>query len=351
MAKDPSRTEKATPKRRGEAHEKGSFPKSADFDATMVLWVNFFLFLAVGTTTMSMLARVVGAFLARARPGAIDQGQVGQVGVEVAAILAKVLLPFLLVNLVLGIVIQVAQHGLRFNPALLIPKPEKLNPVAGFQKLFSVRSFIEFLKSVLKFAIVAWVAWMVISPRIPLMLSALKIPLAQGIRIFQESLFVLYRNIMLSMLVLALADLFYQRYEFEESLKMTKQEVADEAKAAEGNPQIKSHQKSLMMAAARKRMMAQVPKATVVITNPTHVAVALRYDEESAAPVCVAKGLDFLAQKIKAVARDSGVTLVENPPLARSLYRAVEVGRPIPRELYQAVAQVLAYVYRLKGAA
>ena len=351
MAKDPSRTEKATPKRRSEAHKEGSFPKSADFDAAMVLWVNFFLFLALGSTTITLLARVVGAFLAKAQPGLVDKGLLGLLGIEVAVILAKVLLPFLLVNMLLAIAIQVAQHGFRFMPSLLIPKPSRINPIAGFKRLFSVRSFVEFLKSVLKFSLIAWIAWTVVSPRLPLLLSTLKIPLGQGIQIFQDTLFVLYRNIMLAMIVLRIADLFYQRKTFEDSIMMTKQEVSDEAKQNEGNPQIKAHQRSLMMASARKRMMAQVPEATVVITNPTHVAVALRYDAENPAPVCVAKGLDFLAQKIKATAREAGVTIIENPPLARSLYRSVQVDQPIPKELFQAVAQVLAYVYRMKGAA
>ena len=132
---------------------------------------------------------------------------------------------------------------------------------------------------------------------------------------------------------------------------MTKQEVKDEAKDSEGNPLIKGQQRSLMMAAARGRMLAEVPKATVIVTNPTHVAVALQYDEKTAAPVCLAKGLDHLALKIREKAKESGVTILERPELARALYRQVDVGKPIPGELYQAVAQVIAFVYRLKGAA
>jgi flagellar biosynthetic protein FlhB len=298
-----------------------------------------------------MMARVVGTLLSRARPGVLEGGQLGLVSLEAAYLMGKLLLPFLAMNFLLAIGIQVAQHGFRFKPSMLKLKPERLNPVGGFKRLFSTRSLVEFLKSVLKFSIIAWVAWTVVSPRVPALLSTLKIPLGQGIQILQDTLFVLYRNIMLAMLVIALADLFYQRKEFENSIMMTKQEVSDEQKQAEGNPQIKAHQRSLMMAVARKRMMVEVPRATVVITNPTHVAVALRYDESNPAPICVAKGLDFLAQRIKAIAREAGVTVVENPPLARSLYRGVEVGKPIPHELFQAVAQVLAYVYRLKGAA
>jgi flagellar biosynthetic protein FlhB len=156
---------------------------------------------------------------------------------------------------------------------------------------------------------------------------------------------------MIAMLILALIDFFYQRQVFEKNMRMTKQEVKDELKDSEGNPEIKRFQKQQMFQSLLRRIIAQVPKASVVITNPTHFAVALRYDEKTAAPICIAKGVDHLALKIRERATVSGVTIVENPPLARSLYRSVELDRPIPPELYQAVAQVLAYVYRMKGAA
>ena len=153
------------------------------------------------------------------------------------------------------------------------------------------------------------------------------------------------------MLLLALADFAWQRSSWEKSIRMTKQEVKDEAKDADGSPEVKQRQKGIMMASARRRMLAAVPKATVVVTNPTHVAVALRYDEKTAAPICVAKGLDHLALKIRERAQETGVPILERPELARALYRAVDLDQPIPNELFQAVAQVLAFVYRLRGAA
>jgi flagellar biosynthetic protein FlhB len=156
---------------------------------------------------------------------------------------------------------------------------------------------------------------------------------------------------MLVMIVLAGGDYMYQRYAFEKGIRMTKQEVKDEAKDADGNPEIKGKQKSMMMAAAMRRILTKVPKASVVITNPTHFAVALRYDPTTSAPILVAKGVDHLALKIRERARASGVPIVENPPLARAIYHTVDLDRPIPAELYQAVAQVLAYVFRLRGAA
>ena len=156
---------------------------------------------------------------------------------------------------------------------------------------------------------------------------------------------------MIIMLVVAGADFLYQRHAYEKSIRMTKQEVRDEARDAEGNPEVKGRQKQMMMAAAMRRITTQVPKASVVITNPTHFAVALKYEAGSTAPICVAKGVDHLALKIRERAKASGVPVVENPPLARSLYRSVDLDHPIPPDLYQAVAQVLAFVYRIRGAA
>jgi flagellar biosynthesis protein FlhB len=183
------------------------------------------------------------------------------------------------------------------------------------------------------------------------MLQSMRISLNQGIALMQETLFQLYRNVLLAMLVIATIDFLYQRYQYEKNLRMTKQEIKDESKDAEGNPEIKGKQRSIMMQTAMRRIITQVPKATVVITNPTHFAVALKYDNGTPAPVCVAKGIDHLALKIRERATVSGVPIIENPPLARLLYRSVEIDRPIPADLYQAVAQVLAYVFRLKGAA
>jgi flagellar biosynthesis protein FlhB len=175
--------------------------------------------------------------------------------------------------------------------------------------------------------------------------------MGQSLQLFRDTLFLLYRSIMLVMIVVAVADFMYQRHAFEKGLRMTKQEVKDEAKDAEGNPQIKGKQRSMIMAMAMRRIITKVPKASVIITNPTHFAVALQYDPTTAAPILIAKGVDHLAFKIRERAKECGVPIVENPPLARAIYHNVDLDKPIPAELYQAVAQVLAYVYRLKRAA
>ena len=260
----------------------------------------------------------------------------------------EVLLPYMGMNLLLALGNQFLQHGFKPNFKVLAPKFERLNPASGFKRLFAARSLVEIAKSLFKFLVLGSVAYAVVAPRMPAILSTYRLPLGQSLALLQDTLFILFRDVMIAMLAMALADFLYQKQHFEKSLRMTKQEVKDEAKDAEGNPEIKGKQKSLMFASVMRRIRTQVPKASVVITNPTHFAVALRYDEKTAAPVCVAKGADHIALKIRERAKASDVPIVENPPLARALYRSVEIERPIPPELYQAVAQVLAFVYRLR---
>ena len=348
MANDPSRTEKATPKRRDKARDEGSFPRSPDFDATLLLWGNYFLFLSVGGLTVTLLTRQVALLLRMAKPGALDNP--ASLAADVATAIGRILLPFLGLNLILALALQAAQRGLHFSAKPLQPKFHRLNPAAGFGRLFSVKSVVDTIKSMAKFIVFGSVAYAIISPRLPALLATMNSPLVQSLDFLRTTLFLLYRDVMLVMLVIGLADFFYQRQHFEKSIRMTKQEVKDEAKDAEQSPEVKGKQRSLMFSAAQRRMLAAVPKATVVITNPTHFAVALRYEEGVSAPVCLAKGVDFMAFRIREKARAAGVVVVENPPLARALFHSVRLDQPIPKELYQAVAQVLAFVYRLKGA-
>jgi len=352
MANDPSRTEKATPKRKEKARKEGMILRATDLDATIMLWGNLFLFMGLWGGVFTLLAQQLIYFLHKiAQIGYLTEDNLPGLAWDILWIVLKVLLPFLGANLLLALANQFMQHGFKPDFSLLRLKFDRLNPAPGFRRIISPKSVVEIAKSVAKLLVILAVAYTVLGPRIPTILLTLRLPLGQSILLVQETLFVLYRNVMIAMLALALADFLYQKYEFEKGLRMTKQEVQDEFKDAEGNQDIKRRQRTLQLQANMKRIMTQVPKATVVITNPTHFAVALRYDQETAAPICVAKGVDHLALKIRERARASGVTIVENPPLARTLYRSVELEQPIPGELYQAVAQVLAYVYRIKGAA
>ncbi|WP_306591988.1 flagellar biosynthesis protein FlhB [Geothrix sp. 21YS21S-4] len=351
MANDPGRTERATPRRRNKAREEGSVPRSTDFDGALLLWGNFFLFMGLGGATLALMTKQVAHFLSRAQPGALSEAGRITLLADVLTILGKLVLPFLAVNLGVALITGFAQRGFTFSTKGLEPKFDRLNPAQGFQRIFSSRALVDLLKSVAKFALLAWVSYAVLAPRIPILMATLKLPLGQSMDLFQSAVFALYRNVMLAMLLIAVADFGWQRFSWEKSIRMTKQEVRDEMKDSEGSPEVKQKQKSIMQAAARRRMLAEVPKATVVVTNPTHVAIALRYDAETAAPVCLAKGLDHLALKIREKAKEAGVPILERPELARALYRAVDVNEPIPKDLYQAVAQVLAFVYRLRGAA
>jgi len=352
MANDPSRTEKATPRRREKAREEGNVLKVADLDSTLLFGTNLFLFLGLWGATMTLMAQQTAYFFKNAgtRPP-IMEGDIGRLVVDLLWIVLRMLLPFLGVNFLVALGAQFAQHGFKMSFKPLRPKFSKLNPANGLKRLVSTKSMVELLKSLFKLLIIVWAAYIVVGPKLPLLLQSMWIPLGQGLALMQETLFQLYRNVLLAMLLIATLDFLFQRFQFEKSIRMTKQEIRDEAKDAEGNPEIKSKQRSMMLQAAMRRIRAQVPRATVVITNPTHFAVALAYNGDAPAPTCVAKGVDYMALRIREEARRADVPIVENPPLARLLYRSVEVDRPIPAELYQAVAQVLAYVYRLKGAA
>lgn len=348
--KDPGKTEKATPKRRKKAREDGMILRVQDMDATLLLWANFFLFIGLWGSTFTLLANQTAYFLRKASdPNYLMDGNIGSLGTDLLSIVLRVLLPFLGLNWLIALAIQFAQHGFQPTFGMLKLKFERLNPFSGMKRLFSFRSLMETAKSIAKFAILVWAAYGVLGPRMGQILSTLQLPLGQTVAFMQDTLFALYRNVMLAMLVIAAADFAYQRHAFEDNLKMTKQEIKEEAKDSEGSPEIKGRQKQMMVAAVMRRIRTAVPKASVVITNPTHFAVALKYEPGSLAPICVAKGVDHLALQIRQIAKEHDVTIVENVPLARALYRSVDIDKAIPSELYQAVAQVLAYVYRLKG--
>jgi flagellar biosynthetic protein FlhB len=282
---------------------------------------------------------------------ALLDGDIGRLGADFLWILLKILIPYLAVNFIFALLIQFVQHGFKPTFKPLQPKFSKLNPINGFKRIFSIKSTVELLKGIIKLIIIHWVAYLVIAPKMPTILQSLWTSLDQGVALFQTTLFQLYRNVLIAMIIVAAIDYLYQKYHFEKTLRMTKQEVKDEHKDAEGNPEIKGKQRSMMMQAAMRRIVTQVPKASVVITNPTHYAVALLYGAETPAPVCVAKGVDHMALKIKERANVTGIPIIENPPLARLLYRTADIDKPIPPDLYHAVAQVLAYVYKLKNGA
>ena len=260
-----------------------------------------------------------------------------------------VCVPFFAFGFVVTALISVIQVGWKVTGKPLQPKFDKFNPINGFKRIFSKDSIFELVKSILKIFVIVYVAYTSIRGHAQDIFILYEIPLMQAIMLCGTVIINAGLKISLVYLVIGLADFIYQKYRFNEDMKMTKQEVKDEFKNTEGNPEIKGRQRQRMREASRRRMMQDVPKADVVITNPTHFAVAIKYDAEtSKAPVVLAKGEDYLAQKIKEAAREHNIEIVENKPLARMLYANVDIGQEIPPELYQAVAEILAMVYNMR---
>lgn len=261
-----------------------------------------------------------------------------------------ILLVPIIATVVAALAAGLMQNGFNLSIDPIIPKLEKISPLKGLGKLFSMRSLSEFIKGLLKMIIVSMVAWKVVSPDL-VHFKQLPNYDMEGLLLFLLDLATrMMIGICIAMFFIALMDYLYQRHEFMKSMRMSKQEIKDEYKQQEGDPVIKQRLRQLRMERARKRMMAAVPSADVIVTNPTHYSIALKYDNTTMrAPVVVAKGADYLALKIREVAKEHNIALVENPPLARALYGAVEIEQEIPFEHYKAVAEIISYVYRLKG--
>lgn len=264
--------------------------------------------------------------------------------------LLTIIAPVLLIGVMVAVICDIVQVKWRPTTKPIKPKFSKLSPVKGFARIFSPNSLVELLKSLLKLVVIGYVVYSYLKGRVGQIFLLYDITLNQAIGLIGEIAIDLGLRIAMVYMVIAFLDFWYQKWKFRQDMKMTKQEVKDEYKNQEGDPQVKAKQKQRMREASMRRMMSQLPEADVVITNPTHYAVAVKYDPEKYdAPYVLAKGEDYLAQKIKDVAREHEIEIVENKPLARMLYANVEIGGLIPPELYQAVAEVLAFVYHLKG--
>lgn len=258
--------------------------------------------------------------------------------------------PFLAVGFVLSFLADLIQVKWHVTTKPLKPKFSKISPVSGFKRLFSAQSLIELLKSILKIALIVYVVYTTLRDQMEVIYLLFNMTLWQGIAVAGDIAISLGLKISIIYIIIAALDFAYQKHKFHEDQKMTKQEIKDEYKNAEGDPAVKGKQRQRMQESSRRRMMQNIPKADVVITNPTHFAVAIQYDLKVApAPIVLAKGEDHLAAKIKEVARENNVEIVENKPLARMLYYNVEIGEQVPPELYQTVAEVLAMVYHIKG--
>lgn len=346
------KTEPATPKKLKDAREEGQVAKSTEVvTACMLLGLFLGLKLFAGYIGNGFLERFVQIY---GSISSIVSGQVTKntmIAVMQECIIAILLIsaPIILIAFVVAFVCNVAQ--VKWAPTLkpLKPKPSKLSPMKGMKRLFSKDKIMELLKSIAKVAVLSYVVYDTIKDEYGLLFQFYRFELGTAIVAIGNLIINIGIKIAACFFVIAAADYFYQKHKFSEDMKMTKQEVKDEYKNSEGDPQVKGKIKARMREASQRRMMQSVPDADVVITNPTHLAVALKYDKNtSAAPIVVAKGADYVAEKIKETARENKVEIVENKPVARMLYYNVEVDQEIPPELYQAVAEILAYVYGLR---
>ncbi len=349
MSEMSQKTERATPKRRREAREKGNVLKSVEVGTAAVLLAVSAMVKALGPSVAEGAADVLTTWLTRPTGDPLTIDTVHQIYLSALVSLASIGAPLVAVGVFVALAANIMQVGFLFTPKALRPKMERVNPVEGFKRIFSIRSVAELVKAILKIVVLGVVAWQEYEK----VIGQFPDFAMQGIMTASARMVEMALNIALKMgmvlLMIAAADFFYQWWRRERDLRMTKQEIKDEYKLTEGDPQVKSRIRQKQRQMGMMRMMQAIPSANVVITNPTHYAIALRYTEgKDSAPVVVAKGKDFVAQKIKEEARRHGIELVENRPLAQALYVYCDVGDAIPNDMYKAVAEVLAYVWRLK---
>lgn len=343
---DPSRSEKATPRRRQEARERGQVARSVEVNSVLVLLAALTTFRYAGPYMVDSMNNLAVYAFQNMNAGFGMENIVSQ-SVFYMWQIFRIIAPVLVVVLLVSLAVNYLQVGVLFSLKPLVPKFSNINPATGFQKLFSRRSLIEFLKSFLKIILIGWVGYEGVKAALPNMVPTMDMEGPQAIRFVGTLTISILNKIIMALIVIAILDYFYQKWEYEESLKMTKQEVRDEFRQSEGDPMIKSRIRQIQREMARRRMFDSIPRADVVITNPTHVAVALEYKEGMKAPMVLAKGERVVAERIKEMARKHQIPVVENPPLARALLKQCPVGAPISPDLFETVAEVLAFVYRM----
>ena len=344
------KTEAPTPRRLEEARERGQVARSTDLTAALgLLAATTALYLAGGQLSGS-LTEMTRQML---RIGDVSPASSETMMADFVTVIkhfALILAPVLGGIMAVGIAANVAQGGFVFSTQPLVPSLDKINPVTGFGRIFSKRALARLVGNLIKLAAIVWISYAVITSDYAKIVALPQMSLGRIVTGGVEIVLSLCFKLAAVLVVIAMLDYLYQRWQHLEDMKMTKQELREEMKRMEGDPLIKEHRRHIARQMAMRRMSAEVPKADAVITNPTHFAVAIRYDvKKMAAPQVVAKGQDLMAKRIREIALEHGVTIVEKPVLARALYKTVDVGREVPTELYKAVAEVLAFVYRLKN--
>jgi len=346
---DSQKTEDPTSKRLDEARTEGNVPKSQEFNhLLMILAFTLAVVLFAGHAAQE-IANMSLPFFEAPDQIPIDLGHLVNIawrllGLVLIAGIAPLALAFMA-----AFGASYLQFGLLWSTENLMPRLDKISPLAGLKRIFSLRSVTELLKGMLKIAVVATVVGYFVMPSIGDLHQLIGMDMVQLVAAIKKEVNVVLIGVFAVMGGIAAIDILYQRYEYMKGLRMSRQDLRDEYKQTEGDPLVKGRLRQLRMERARRRMMGEVPNADVVVTNPTHYAVALKYDQSAmAAPKVVAKGTDKVAQRIREVAEEAEVPIVENPPLARGLYAAVDIDQEIPPEYYKAVAELISYIFKLK---
>ena len=342
------KTEEATPKHKEEARKKGQVAKSVEINTAFIVLAAFFALKLIGPYTYSELINFMRLTFSNLTTADFTMQSIYIIFLSMALVLLKTMLPIMLILFFASLVVNFLQVGFLFSWEPIMPNLDRINPISGFGRLFSKRSLEELFKAIFKVSIISYFIYRFIVRETTQMPALITADLHEAVVFTSVLTLDLAFQIGAVILVMAAMDYFYQWWEHKQSLMMSKEDIKQEFKQTEGNPELKGKIKERQRAMAMRRMMQEVPKADVIITNPTHFAVALKYDKTMVAPLLLAKGQDFIAERIKETAREHRIAIVENKPLARALYKSVDIGQSIPADLYQAVAEVLAYVYRLK---
>lgn len=346
------KTEAPTPKRRQDAREKGIVAKSVEIPSVVILLTSLIVFSLAGSRMMNSTVDFMRWAFQNAGSFDIRESSSNALLVEVFDHAVTMMLPLLLAIIVAGIIANVLQIGFLFTGQPLVPKMSKLDPVNGLKRIFSSRGLVEFIKSLVKFLFIGAIAYLLLKKEMLNIPPLMHAGVGDILSFVGNGAFGICLYVSLSLIVVAGLDYAFQRWRHEKELRMSRQELRDELKQTEGDPLVKSRIKSIQFETARRRMMEEVPKADFVVTNPTEIAVAVRYDVgKMSAPKVTAKGAGYVAEKIRQIANENSIPVVERKPLARTLFKTVKIGDHIPVELYRAVAEILAYVYRLKGKA
>jgi len=345
---EPDKTEPATPKRRTEARENGHIAKSQDLTSAVLLIVGLLVLSYTAHSFVQSLADVLRALLGTQYWG--NPRELLDNSLRIGAPqMFKVLAPVLLTVAAAAFLVTGLQVGFHLNLKRLAPSLSKLNPIQGLGRLFAGQNWMQLVMNLLKLLIIAAIAYNEIRNNFSLILSLAGIDFPQNFTIAAGIIYNLAWRIALALLILAAADWIYHKWKFEKDIRMSKQEIKDEARNMEGDQAIKGRRRQLARKMILQRIHRDVPTADVIVTNPTELAIAIRYDQDESAPKVVAKGAGFLAQRIRQIAIANGVPIIERKPLAQALYKTVDVGQQVPPEFYQTIAEILAYVYELAG--